>query len=95
MGVTTWTFIWLMVLLKIPIVALFLIVRWAVRQTPETEPGQDGGIGPRPLPLHPHRMGGGEHRLPRAPRRGPHRGPLPASPARMRVVTARGRLPHR
>ena len=35
-GVTTWTFIWLMVLLKIPIVALFLIVRWAVRQTPET-----------------------------------------------------------
>ena len=31
-----WTFIWLMVFLKIPIVALFLIVRWAVAQTPET-----------------------------------------------------------
>ena len=45
-----WTFLWLMVFLKIPIVALFLIVRWAVRQTPETAPGQDGGIGPRPRP---------------------------------------------
>jgi hypothetical protein len=50
--VTTWTFIWLILILKIPIVALFLIVRWAVRQTPETEPGHDGGIGPRPLPIH-------------------------------------------
>ena len=42
-----WTFIWLMVILKIPIVALFLIVRWAVRQTPEAAPEEDGGIGPR------------------------------------------------
>jgi len=91
--VTTWTFIWLMVLLKIPIVALFLIVRWAVRQTPETDTGQDGGIGPRPL--HPHRVGGGGSRLPRSPRRGPHRGPLPSSPPRVRVASARGRLPHR
>ena len=29
-----WTFIWLLVILKIPVVMLFLIVRWAVRQTP-------------------------------------------------------------
>jgi hypothetical protein len=89
---TAWTFIWLMVLLKIPIVALFAIVRWAVRQTPEIEPGQDGGIGPRPRPLHPHRP---HPRLPRAPRRGPHGGPLPASPPRVRTLAARGRLPLR
>ena len=34
-GVDAWTFIWLMLLLKIPIVGLFLLVRWAVTQTPE------------------------------------------------------------
>ncbi len=52
-GVDAWTFIWLMVFLKIPIVALFLIVRWAVRQTPETSGGEDGGIGPRRQPAAP------------------------------------------
>ncbi len=81
-----------MVILKIPIVALFMIVRWAVGQTPETEPGIDGGIGPRPLPLHPHHP---RSRLPRAPRRGPHGDPVPAAPARMRTLVARQRLPHR
>jgi len=86
-----WTFIWLMVILKIPIVALFLIVRWAVRQTPETELGNDGGIGPRPLPLHPHHP---RPRLPRACRRGPHVGPVPASPARMRARARRQHLAH-
>jgi hypothetical protein len=93
--VTTWTFIWLMVILKIPIWALFLIVRWAIRQTPETEPGLDGGIGPRAQPLHPHRAGGGGSRLPRAPRRGPHGDPAPATPARVRTVALRQRQPHR
>ncbi len=89
---TTWTFIWLMVLLKIPIVALFLIVRWAVRQTPETEPGFDGGIGPRTQPLHPHHP---RSRLPRSPRRGPHGDPAPGAPRRVRALTSRQRLPHR
>jgi hypothetical protein len=84
-----WTFIWLMFLLKIPIVALFLIVRWAVNQTPETEPGQDGGIGPRPSPHRPHHP---RSRLPRTPRRGAHGGPSPSSPPRVRTVVARGRL---
>ena len=78
---TTWTFIWLMVILKIPIVALFLIVRWAVRQTPETEPGRTAGIGPRRA-LHPHRP---RSRLPRAPRRGPHGESRAGSPRRVRV----------
>jgi hypothetical protein len=89
--VTTWTFIWLMVFLKIPVVALFLLVRWAVRATPEGADGQDGGIGPRPRPLHPHHPRSG---LPRLPRRGPHGTPSPAAPPRVRTVTARQRLPH-
>jgi hypothetical protein len=88
--VDAWTFIWLMVILKIPIVALFLIVRWAVRQTPETAPGQDGGIGPRLLPRNPHHP---RPRLPRSPRRGPHGAPAPASPRRVRAVGSRQRLP--
>ncbi len=82
-----WTFIWLMFLLKIPIVALFLIVRWAVNQTPETEPGHDGGIGPRHSPHRPHHP---RSRLPR--RRGPHGEQTPASPARVRTLVARGQL---
>lgn len=87
---TTWTFIWLMVILKIPIVALFMIIRWAVRQTPENESGQDGGIGPLPRPLHPHHP---RSRLPRSPRRGPHGTPSPGSPARVRTAVALARLP--
>jgi hypothetical protein len=90
--VDAWTFIWLMAFLKIPIVALFLIVRWAVRQTPEGAAGQDGGIGPRTRPLHPHHP---RSRLPRPPRRGPHRDPAPGAPARMRVATAHKRLAQR
>jgi hypothetical protein len=81
--VDVWTFLWLMVFLKIPIVALFLIVRWAVKQTPETAGGEDGGIGPRPR--HPHRP---RPSRPRPPRRGPHGGGAPASPPRVRTVTA-------
>jgi hypothetical protein len=91
--VDAWTFIWLMFLLKIPIVGLFLIVRWAVRQVPESAPGQDGGIGPLPRPLHPHRGGGNQPRLPRPPRRGPHGEREPASPARVRGAAARRRVP--
>lgn len=82
-----------MVLLKIPIVALFLIVRWAVRQTPEVEPGMDGGIGPRPLP-RPTQPRHPRPELPRLPRRGPHGAPPPA-PRRVRVAYAGARLPHR
>jgi hypothetical protein len=87
-----WTFVWLMVFLKIPIVGLFLIVRWAVRQTPETAPGADGGIGPRTRPQHPHHP---RAPRPRRPRRGPHGdAPIP-SPPRVRSLVARKRLPHR
>ncbi len=88
-----WTFIWLMVILKIPIVGLFLIVRWAVRSGPEPAAEEDGGIGFRPRPRHPSHP---RPRLPRTPRRGPHRGaPALLAPARIRTATARSRLAQR
>jgi hypothetical protein len=89
--VNTWTFIWLMVFLKIPIVAMFLLVRWAVMQPPVDGPDEDGGIGPRSRPLNPHHP---RSRLPRSPRRGPHGDPSPASPRRARTAVSRTRLPH-
>jgi hypothetical protein len=92
--VDTWTFIWLMFFLKIPVVALFLLVRWAVRQTPEGATGQEGGIGPRPgpRPVHPHHP---RTRLPRACRRGSCRQPAPGAPLRIRAVVAHKRFAQR
>jgi hypothetical protein len=80
----TWGFIWLMVILKVPLAALIFLVWWAIRQEPE-QPGTDsdgGGGSKRP---HPHPP------LPRTPRRGPHGDPAPGSPPRVRSVTAKGR----
>jgi hypothetical protein len=79
----SWTFLYLMIGLKIPIAALLYLVWWAIRQVPETEPGA-GGEGHR-KPRHPRPP------LPRRPRRprGAHGLPVPAPPQRMRVVTAR------
>jgi len=82
-----WTFVYLMLILKIPIVALLLIVRWAIRATPEeTEPVRaDDGGGAKTPPRHPRKP------LPRHPRRGPHGDPLPLPPPRSRTVVARAR----
>jgi hypothetical protein len=79
-----------MFLLKIPIVGLFMIVRWAVREPPEAALGEDGGIGPLPGPRHPHHP---RSRLPRSPRRGPHGEPSPLAPSRVRTAMAHQRLP--
>ena len=83
-----WGFIWLMFVLKIPIIALLLLVWWAVKQ--ETEPAEDrrdGGIGDRPRPPHPH--------VPRRRPRGPHGDPVLPAPPRVRKVRAKGRSIHR
>jgi hypothetical protein len=88
--VDIWTFLWLMVFLKIPIVGLFMIVRWAVREPPTPASGEDGGIGPKLHPHHPHHP---RSRSPRKPRRGPHADPAPSSPPRVRTLVARRRLP--
>jgi hypothetical protein len=78
--VELWGFIWLMVLLKIPVAALLWLVWYAIQATPEPVPVQDddGGLG-KP---HPH----GPRPLPPTPRvRGPHGEAAPPSPPRTRV----------
>ncbi len=84
-----WTFVWLMIGLKVPIAALFYIVHWAIKESdadalPE---GGDGGVRP------PHRP-----RAPRHPRRrGPHGAPGAAPiPQRFRppAIRARARAQH-
>ena len=83
-----WTFVYLMLILKIPIAALLGIVWWAIRSAPETEPenaADDGGGTKTRQPRHPRRP------LPRHPRRGPHGDPLPLPPPRVRTVLARAR----
>jgi hypothetical protein len=83
------TFIFLMVVLKLPIFALFYIVWWAVRSTDEPEPvADDDGGTKKPLARHPRHP---RPPLPRNPRRGPHGAPAPAPPPRVRTVVARGR----
>jgi hypothetical protein len=82
--VDTATFIYMMLVLKLPILALLWIVWWAVRATPEVETGDDDG-GLRRSPHTPR-----PPRTPR-PRRGPHAEPPPPSPARTRSVVAQGR----
>jgi hypothetical protein len=81
----TWGFIWLMFVLKIPIVMLLSIVWWAARQ--ETDPGEEnrGDGGSR---VHPHRL---PPRRPKPGRRGPHGDPALPSPPRTRAKTYRGR----
>jgi len=80
-----WTFVWLMIVLKIPILALFWIVYWSVRAVPE--PVDEGGDGGTKKPVEP------QPDPPRRPRRrGPHGDPALPAPARARKpVSARGR----
>jgi hypothetical protein len=84
-----WTMLYLFVFLKIPILVLFYIVWWAIKQ--DTNPTNDAGDGgsrreAKPLP-HPH------PKLPRSPRRGPHGDPLPLPPPRVRPLNARAKQP--
>lgn len=69
----------MMVILKIPVIALLTLVWWAVKQAPEPADEE-----PRELlrrgPDHPR-----PPRNPRPPRRGPHAAPPPATPQRTRV----------
>ena len=80
-----WGFIWLMLVLKIPIVALLWIVWWAIHAEPEPVQDTRGDDGGTKVDRHPRRP------LPRNPRRGPHGDRAPAPPARTRTVLARSR----
>ena len=81
----TWGFLWIMLALKIPLIALIVIVWWAIKQKPEEPPASDddGGIKRG----HPHVP----RPFPRRPRRGPHGDPAPMPPTRVRTVRARAR----
>ena len=78
-----WTFVYLMLILKIPIAGLFWIVWWAVKAEPEAEgeppEAPEGGGGSK----HPRTPIG-----PRPRRRGPHGDPQPSAPSRSRPVAA-------
>jgi len=69
----------MVVILKIPIVALLALVWWAVRQEPEPA-GEEPREPLRRGPDHPRRP-----RKPSPPRRGPHAEPPPATPQRVRA----------
>jgi hypothetical protein len=77
-----WTFVWMMVVLKIPVALALWLVWYAVREPDleeDVEPRGDGGSGgDHPRPRHPG-----------PPRRGPHAEPLPPSPARVRVAAGK------
>jgi hypothetical protein len=84
-----WAVFWLAVIVKIPIVGLFYIVWWALREppVPEADP-RDGGGGTKRDP-HPR------IRPPHPPRRGPHAEPAPPAPGRVRVTKRGPRVPDR
>ena len=79
----TWGFIWLMFILKIPILGLLWLVWWAISQDTESATDEDGGTK-RPNEHSPQAG-------PRSPRRGPHGEPPLPSPPRVRPVVARAR----
>jgi len=85
-----WTFIWLMLLLKIPIGGLLWIVWWAIHKTDEEPVGsaRRGTAAARSISARLHHP-----RPPRSPRprRGPHVGAPPPAPPRTRSVVARAR----
>ena len=89
----TWTFIWLMLLLKIPIGGMLYIVWWAIKkadQEPVAGDGEGSG-GSKVIPRqhrHPRRP---RPHTPLHPRRGPHAGAAPPSPPRTRSVIALAR----
>ena len=74
-----WALFYMMVILKIPIVALLTLVWWAVKQEPEPAEGDSEEIRRRG-PDHPRAP-----RHPRPPRRGPHAEPPPPTPQRVRA----------
>jgi hypothetical protein len=72
-----WAFVYLFVVLKIPVVAAIWIVWWASRDANAGDQPGDGGIRRDHPPVPP-----------RLPRRGPHGGDPPPAPPRVRMRPA-------
>ena len=81
------TFIWMFVVLKIPIAAALWLIWYAIQEPEPVEDEEPPGGGSDREPEH-------GPRAPRPPRRGPHAVPSPPSPARVRVARGR-RITHR
>jgi hypothetical protein len=81
-GVDVPLFLWMFMVLKVPIIAALLLIWWAVQEPEPTVDEDDGGSrcprDPEPRP-----------RRPRPPRRGPHAAPPPPAPARVRATRGR------
>jgi len=77
------TFIWMMVVLKVPVVAAFVLIWWAVREPEpaDAEPDDEPGGSDRDPGAQPRRPG--------PPRRGPHGAPAPGAPRRVRTASGR------
>ena len=72
------SFVWMFLVLKIPVVAALLLVWYAVKTPAPAEADSDWNGG-----------GGSHHpriKPPRGPRRGPHAGVAPPAPPRVRVA---------
>jgi hypothetical protein len=82
----TWTYVWLILLLKVPAIGFIWLVWRALRERNEQQPlpvSDEGGGSKLRFAHHPR------PRAPRKPRRGPHgAAPLP-TPSRVRRVNAR------
>jgi len=89
----TWTFIWLILLLKIPIGGMLWIIWWAIKKADREPAGEDGSDdGGSKLRAKPHRHPRRPRpRTPLSPRRGPHAGARLRAPRRTRTVLARAR----
>lgn len=75
--------IWMFVILKIPILAAFYLIWYAVQAPdPATDESDEGDGGS-------DREGGPPQRRPRPPRRGPHGAPSSGSPRRVRTPAGR------
>jgi hypothetical protein len=87
MSGSAWGFVWLMFIIKIPLVSLLYLVWWAIREEPEAaiDPG-DGEGGQR-------RDRGPRIRPPQPPRRGPHGDPMPRPPERVRSTRREPHVP--
>jgi hypothetical protein len=74
-----WAFFYMFVILKIPLLMALWLVWWSVKDEVPVDEDPGGGGSDRAEPDHPR------PRRPRPPRRGPHAGPRPAPPKRIRA----------